>query len=134
MANIQKKITPIMELVRYKDGVIVEFPPFAEGQPFIARIRRPSLLALVKSGKIPNQLVAAANSLFNGSALPVDKEGKSNMEQFYGILDNVAEAAFLEPTYKEIKDAGIELADDQYIFLFNYTQTGVENLKSFRKK
>jgi hypothetical protein len=134
--NKELTLTSLEDLKKYKEGKLVELPPFAEGQPFVARIKRPSLMGLIKHGKIPNQLVATANSLFTGKAKIPDKN-KSNEDEtseFYDILDAIAEACFVEPTYKELKDNGIELADDQYVFLFNYTQTGVESLKSFRKK
>lgn len=125
-------ITSLSQLTKYTEGQIVELPSFAEGQPFVARIRRPSMLSLAKSGKIPNKLLSTANGLFTG-----DSRSKANddyLKEVFDVLDVVCEACFLEPTYKELREAGIELTDDQYMFIFNYTQTGVMALDSFRRQ
>lgn len=126
-------ITSLAQLTKYSEGQVVELPSFAEGQPFVARIRRPSILALAKSGKIPNTLLKTANGLFLG-----DTKGKQNDDAYlrdvFDVLDVVCEACFLEPTWEELQEAGIELTDDQYMFIFNYTQTGVKALDSFRRK
>lgn len=125
-------ITSLAQLTKYAEGQVVELPSFAEGQPFVARIRRPSILALAKSGKIPNTLLKTANGLFTGNSKDMAKE--SYLKDVFDVLDVVCEACFLEPTYRELQDAGIELTDDQYMFIFNYTQTGVMALDSFRRK
>ena len=126
-------ITSLAQLTKYAEGQVVELPSFAEGQPFVARIRRPSILALAKSGKIPNTLLKTANGLFLG-----DTKGKQNDDAYlrdvFDVLDVVCEACFVEPTWDELQEAGIELTDDQYMFIFNYTQTGIKALDSFRGK
>lgn len=125
-------ITSLAQLTKYAEGQIVELPSFAEGQPFVARIRRPSILALAKSGKIPNTLLKTANGLFSGDAQTRHKD--SYLKDVFDVLDVVCEACFLEPTYQQLQEAGVELTDDQYMFIFNYTQTGVMALDSFRRK
>lgn len=126
------EITSLTQLTKYTEGQVVELPSFAEGQPFVARIRRPSILALAKSGKIPNSLLQTANGLFNGD--PKDRQKTDYLKNVFDVLDVVCEACFLEPTYKDLQEAGVELTDDQYMFIFNYTQTGVRALDSFRRK
>lgn len=124
-------ITSLAQLTKYTEGQVVELPSFAEDQPFVARIRRPSILALAKSGRIPNTLLKTANGLFLG-----DTKGKQNddayLKDVFDVLDVVCDACFLEPTWNELQEAGIELTDDQYMFIFNYTQTGVKALEPFR--
>ena len=66
MQEEENKITSIYDLQRYAKGQIVRLPDFAEDQPFVARMRRPSLLIMAKSGKIPNRLLSTATNLFNG--------------------------------------------------------------------
>lgn len=130
------RVTSLEDLQTYAKGAVVELPPFADGQPFIARLRRPSMLALVKSGKIPNELLQSANELFMGkpSVKREDKFDPSAMSRMFDVFDIMCEASFIEPTYKQLCDAGIELTDDQYTFIFNYSQAGIKALNSFRKE
>lgn len=123
-------ITPLDSLQEYGRGAIVQLPSFAEGQPFVARLRRPSMMALAKSGKIPNALLTTANSLFIKGG--VDAANESVMQDVLSVVDVLCEAAFVEPTYKQIQDAGVELTDEQYMFIFNYTQQGIKALQPFR--
>lgn len=124
-----QEVTSISQLNEYAKGQLVELPSFGEGQPFFARLRRPSMLALAKSGKIPNSLLATANRMFDSS---LDTKNENMLKDFYMVIETILEAAFVEPTYQEIKDAGVQLSDDQMIFVFNYTQQGVRALDQFR--
>lgn len=124
-----QEVTSISQLNEYAKGQLVELPSFGEGQPFFARLRRPSMLALAKSGKIPNSLLATANRMFDSS---LDTKNENMLKDFYMVMETILEATFVEPTYQEIKDAGVQLSDDQMIFVFNYTQQGVRALDQFR--
>ena len=124
-----QEVTSISQLNEYAKGQLVELPSFGEGQPFFARLRRPSMLALAKSGKIPNSLLATANRMFDSS---LDIKNDNMLKDFYMVMETILEASFVEPTYQEIKDAGVQLSDDQMIFVFNYTQQGVRALDQFR--
>lgn len=123
------KITDAKTLSKYAKGHVVELPPFAEDEPFVAKIRRPSLLALTKSGKIPNSLLSTATELFNGT---LDSDNENVLGDIYDICYLMADAALVEPTLKEIEEAGIELSDEQLMAIFNYTQSGVKALEKFR--
>ena len=126
----QLVVTSFEQLAEYSKGVVVELPPFGPDQPFVARLCRPSLLTLAKVGKIPNTLLTAANRLFFG-----DDKGKRDQDALsktLDVIDVICDAAFVEPTYKQIKDSGVQLSDDQYMFVFNFTQSGVRALSSFR--
>lgn len=127
-----QKVTTINDLKQYSQGQLVQLPSFAEGQPFYARIRRPSLLSLARSGKIPNSLLTTANSLFLEGG--VDSNDENAMKDIFSVIDVLCEACFIEPSYQEIKDAGIELTDDQYMFVFTYSQKGVKALETFRSQ
>lgn len=123
-------LTSLESLQEYARGAIVQLPPFAEGQPFVARLRRPSMMALAKSGKIPNALLSTANSLFiNGG---VDASDDSVMKDVLSVVDVLCAAAFVEPTYEQLQKVGVELTDEQYMFIFNYTQKGIKALQPFR--
>lgn len=127
-------ITSITDLQNYGAGQIVRFPDFAEGQPFVARVRRPSMLVLAKSGKIPNTLMHTASELFAKGGSGLDTDDANMLSDFYDTCEIICEAALIQPTLAEIKAAGITLSDDQLMAIFNYSQTGTKALQSFRKE
>ena len=88
---------------------------------------------LAKSGKIPNELLDTANNLFvNGK--PDIHKNLDVLSSVFDLLDVFCEACFLEPTYQEIKDIGLQLTDEQLMFIFNYAQSGVKALEPFREQ
>lgn len=126
-----EQVTSLEQLKQYVNGNIVRLPDFAEGQPFVAKLKRPSILGMAKRGKIPNSLLVKTNELFVQSG-SLDTEENSMMQEIYDVIDLIASETFVEPTYKEIKSTGIELTDEQMMFIFNYSQQGVKALESFR--
>lgn len=127
-------ITTVTDLQSYVAGTVVRFPDFGDGQPFVARVRRPSMLVLAKQGKIPNSLLTAAGELFSKGGSGLDADNKNMLSDMYNIMDIIATAALIQPSMEEIKSIGIELSDDQMMAIFNYTQAGVKALESFRKE
>ena len=127
--NLQ--ITSLAQLQSYADGQIVELPPFADGQPFVARLRRPSMMMLAKTGQIPNELLEVANELFfeGKKESKIDVEALKNMAT---LMETFAAACFIAPTWDEIQHSGIQLTDEQCTFIYNYAQNGVRSLKNFR--
>lgn len=136
--NSQAKatVTSIDTLKSYQAGELVQLPNFGEGQEFWARLKRPSMLALAKSGKIPNTLLDSASKLFqngvNEKAMSQMDEGA--MSKVYDVMDIILEASFVEPTYKDLQENGIELTDEQMMFVFGYSQVGVKQVESFREQ
>lgn len=126
------KITNITDIQQYASGSVVRLPDFGPGQPFAVRLRRPSLLVMVKSGKIPNTLIEQATNLFAKGAESMVGQGKNTLGEMCEIIDVVIEAALVQPTLKEIEGAGIELTDEQKMAIFSYTQSGVKALEQFR--
>lgn len=126
-----EQVTSLEQLKQYANGNIVRLPDFAEGQPFFAKLKRPSILGMAKQGKIPNSLLVKTNELFVQSG-SLDTEENSMMQEIYDVIDLIASETFIEPTYEEIKSTGIELTDEQMMFIFNYSQQGVKALESFR--
>jgi len=127
-------ITTLADLQSYAAGTIVRFPDFAEGQPFVARVRRPSMLVLAKQGKIPNTLLAAASELFSKGGAGMDTDNENMLSDVYDICEIICEASLIQPTLQQIKEAGMALSDDQVMAIFNYTQVGVKALEPFRKE
>ena len=105
----------------------------APTQPFVARLKRPSLLAMAKNGKIPNELLVKTNELFMNDGTAVNASDDNMLKEIFSVIDTIAGEVFVQPTYKEIKEAGVQLTDEQMLFIFNYTQTGVKNLENFRE-
>lgn len=126
------KITPLSELIEASRGEVVALPSFREGFPFVARLKRPSMLMLTKFGRIPNALISSANKLFNGKG--VDGSPGNTMQDAFEVFETLCEAAFVEPTYAELKEAGVELTDEQFMAVFNYTQAGAKALAPFRRE
>ena len=125
------KVTSIIDLKRYAAGQVVELPPFADGMPFVAQLRRPSMLFLAKTGQIPNTLLSKAGQLFNGGGAALDADDTNMLSEVYDIATVVIKAALVSPTLDEIHEAGLELADDQIMAIFNYTQGGIKALEPF---
>lgn len=127
-------VTSLGDLQSYAKGMVVRLPDFAEGQPFVARVRRPSMLVLAKQGKIPNALLNAAGELFAKGGAGIDSDDKNMLCNMYDVMDIIASAALIEPSLEQIKDCGLELSDNQMLAIFNYAQAGVKALESFRKE
>lgn len=127
------RATSVHEMLAYSQGQLVTLPPFGEGMPCIVRLKRLSIMGLVKSGKIPNQLLANATELFNtGKIVDEKKIGQDDfLQRTSEMLSLIAESALVEPTYKELEDAGVELTDLQLGAIFAYSQSGVKDLERF---
>lgn len=126
-------VTSISALKRQSLGEVVSLPGFIDGEDFVVRMRRPSLLSLVRKGKIPNTLLNEATELFNNGTSTVGVNGNT-LEDMMDVIDIICDASLLEPTYKEIQDNGIELTDEQLMAIFAYSQRGVNGLRQFRKQ
>ena len=127
-------VTSLTDLQNYAAGVVVRFPDFSEGQPFVARVRRPSMLVLAKTGKIPNNLLTAAGELFAKGGGGLDADNERMLGDMYDIMHIICEASLIQPTLKEIESTGLLLSDDQMMAIFNYSQAGTKALESFRKE
>lgn len=126
-------ITSFDTLKAYARGRVVRFPDFAEDMPFVARVRRPSLLSLAKFGRIPNDLLKTAGSLFVSDGNALDSDDPDMLSKVSSLLTEVAKASLIEPTLEDFNNAGLELTDEQLMAIFNYSQSGVEALKPFRQ-
>lgn len=128
------KVISIDELKKLAEGELVDIPSFKSEERIVVKLRRPSLMQLVKMGKIPNDLLVEANKLFaqGGSVIAKNVDDPNAIKNMIEVMECICEQAFVEPSYKDIKNAGIQLTDSQLLAVFEYTQNGVANLKSFR--
>ena len=143
MSEKSKELMPILEPTSVKDletyakGNAVMLPPFAESQPFVAMLKRPSIVSLMANGLIPNALLPVAMELFDGeeSEEKQDKtpeEKKESFEDTRKVLEVIAKSSLVKPTFDEIVDSGIELTEAQLFAIYNYTQVGIKDMLSFR--
>lgn len=128
------KVTSIEEILAYKDGVIIELPGFVPDKPFFARVKRPSLMALASSGKIPNSLMSQATDIFAKGASAMVGTNSTVIKDVYDVVKIVCSAALVEPSMKQLNDNGIELTDEQLMAIFSYTQEGIKALERFFPK
>ena len=45
----------------------------------------------------------------------------------------MALASLVSPTWDELEEAGLSLTDSQLVYIYNYSQTGVDALRRFRE-
>jgi hypothetical protein len=133
IGNVNIKPTSFEELKEYANGELLELPAFGPTQKFRAYVRRPSMLKMAKEGKIPNSLLSVAEELFTGTIKP-NAVNESMLKDIYELCEILAKASFVNPTFDQLKEAGMELSDDQLMFIFNYSQRGVGALQPFRKE
>ena len=131
------QITSLEQLKSMKQTEIVELPSFEDGTPFVVEIKKPNMMQLMVSGKIPNTLLSVATEMFNGRAAQVMEKASDDiktLKELVGMIEVLAEASLVKPAYKDIKKANIELTMDQLMAILTYTQGGVKALENFRNK
>lgn len=137
MSENIRQITSVSEW-KERSQPLVDIQGFEPGEYLTVRLKSVSMLGLVKTGKIPNALLEEATKLFTGAKDNTGKidEGKilSNIGDTDGvmqIIDIIVESAMVEPTYNEVKEF---ITDAQKMEIFNWTQGGIDTLKSFREE
>ena len=117
------------KLTELAQGSEIELPGFAAEETISVRLRRPSLMLLAAEGKIPNTLLASVEDLFEKG----DKNTVSFKERAE-IFRIVAIASLVSPSWEELQNAGVNLTDLQLLYIYNFSQTGVDTLRRFREK
>ena len=110
------QITTIEQLQAVKKTQIIELPGFDDGTPFICEVKKPNMMQLISSGKIPNSLLAVAMDLFNNNGGKTMKKAETDaksLKELVGMMNIIADSTLLNPSYETLKKAGIELNDDQ---------------------
>lgn len=117
------------KLTELAQGTEIELPGFAAEETISVRLRRPSLMLLAAEGKIPNTLLASVEDLFEKG----DKNTVSFKERAE-IFRIVAMASLVSPSWEELQNAGVNLTDLQLLYIYNFSQTGVDTLRRFREE
>ncbi|WP_438335214.1 esterase [Clostridium cochlearium] len=128
---MELKVTSLEQLKQMAECDVIELPRFKADIPFVVKVRRVSLLNLVRKGIIPNKLLSAAEELFYGKT---SDKGNVYMKTLTDVMFIMAENTLVEPSIKDLEELGLELTDEQIVSLFNYSQKGIEEIESFRKE
>ena len=131
------QITSLEQLQSIKQTEIIELPPFEDGTPLNVEVKKPNMMQLMTSGKIPNTLLSSAMDMFNGKTGEKMQKAANNisdLKDLVGMMNVIAEASLVRPSYKEIKSLGIDLTDNQLMGLLMYSQGGVKALENFRNQ
>lgn len=129
-APAKLQVTSLAE-VRDRACQVVALPGWEPGETFNVRIRRASLLSLVQSGTIPNQLLPIVYRIINsgGEFNPLTDTEPDEFKQFIEMLNAICRAVLVEPTYDEVSEY---LTDVQRTAIFVYAQQGLRALDLFR--
>ena len=130
-------ITSLDQLQAIKQTEVIELPAFEDGTPLNVEVKKPNMMQLIAAGKIPNTLLSSAMELFNGRAgekMQKAADNAGDLKDLVGLMNVIAEASLVKPSYKEIKKIGIELTDNQLMGLLMYSQGGIKALENFRNQ
>ncbi len=121
-----------VEQFRNKAVSIIPIPGFDAGETFEIKVKKLSIVGLMSSGKIPNSLMKVVKDAFTGIKSADAEADESDIMDKAGdigkLLDIVCKEAMLEPQFDDIKDV---MNDAQKLAVFEFTQGGVEEAKSF---
>lgn len=120
--------TPISELSYARMGEVIELPGWTEGKPFFARVRRVALSSMIRGGKIPNPLIAAAQKLYEGNR----SKANATFEETAKVMLMIVEEALAEPSAQQLADAEVALTEQQLSAIYLYATSGPRALEQFR--
>ncbi len=125
------KVTDLETLKKYVDnGTIVELPSFDDDTPFVVKLRRPSLMAMIAEGYIPNGLQPKAIELFESNVK--EAQDVTDIKDIYELLTVFAKACLMSPTFEELESVGLKLTDEQLMLIYQFSQRGTRALEPFR--
>lgn len=131
------QITTIEQLKQIVKNDIIELPGFTDGTTFVVEARKPNMMKLMASGRIPNTLLSMSMDMFNGKGQQVinkSLEDVNSLKDLVNMMDIFADACLVNPSKKELEDAGLELNENQLMAILTYSQGGVKALENFRNK
>lgn len=136
MENLQ--VTSLEQLKKVKQTEIINLGKFGDGTEFVAELKKPDLMQLAAERKIPNVLATEVVKLFNGknklAKKVVAEDDAEALAQLGELMNVLAEASLVNPTYKQLQEINIELTQEMKMSIMMFTQGGVETLKNFRKE
>lgn len=128
MAKKNLTATSVAALADIGKGELVELPGWTDDKPFVARLRRASLTGMIRAGRIPNPLIAAAQRLYEGGR----SASKATFEETAKVMRMVVAEALVEPKEAVLEEAGLELTEQQVDAIYMYAIRGPKALEAFR--
>lgn len=120
---------------RKKATRIIEIDGFEPGEKIAVRIKPASLLNLLMSGKLPNNLLGTVNDLFERTEkdkpMELFEQDENKIKDIMEIIDLVCEQSLVEPTFEEIKDV---ITDTQKMQIMAEAQGNVNAATPFIRK
>jgi len=126
--NEQLQVTSLEEIKKQAQGTVVSMPGWGSDKVNI-RLKRPALTGLIRTGKVPNELLGVAEKAIEGGTEAVVRSG--GFDQMCELLYIVAENSIVEPSYEDLKEL---LTDEQLFFIYAYVMQGVRGMENFRKQ
>ncbi|SCI81350.1 Uncharacterised protein [uncultured Clostridium sp.] len=140
------RITSLEELEKIDTCDEIELPPFKEGgKPFCVKAKKPNMMQLITTGKIPNSLLSIAMDLFNGKMGELANKSTKNdkaLKEIMSMMNVLTEVCLVEPSVKDIENVNkkrkennlepLVLTEEQLLCILTYSQNGVKALESFR--
>lgn len=131
MKKAEGPITNLDEVLKDSGEQTVELAGWVRAKPFVARLRRVSLLGMIAAGKVPNHLMSAVLELYQKNRL---ESGSQNVKVLGETMMAIARACLVEPTLEQITEKGIELTDLQLTQIYSFATQGVDALRPFREE
>lgn len=128
MAKKNLTATSVAALADIGKGELVELPGWLDDKPFVARLRRASLTGMIRAGRIPNPLIAAAQRLYEGGR----SASKATFEETAKVMRMVVADALVDPKEAVLEEAGLELTEQQVDSIYMYAIRGPKALEAFR--
>lgn len=134
--------TSIEELKKVS-AVETDLPPFSDGTPFKAVLKKASIINMARDGKIPNPLMKTLMKVI-GMDEKTDSKNEDEKIEIQEVFNNeddvmksldfmmlVVENSLVTPTYKQIKECGVSLTDQQIFAIFSYALGDIDLLSKF---
>ena len=106
---------------------VIEIDGFEPGEKIEVRIKPASLINLMVSGKLPNDLLGTVQELFDkGDDLrdeDVFAQGADKVKEIMSLIDLVCDQSLVEPPFQEIKDV---ITDTQKMQIMGAAQGNVK--------
>ena len=106
---------------------VIEIDGFEPGEKIEVRIKPASLINLMVGGKLPNDLLATVQELFNkGDELKnqdVFAQGADKVKEIMSLIDLICDQSLVEPLFGEIKDV---ITDNQKMQIMSAAQGNVK--------